>query len=115
LTLREDLLHGLLFLQKKRSDNSATDTFGTARSTIGTGNGSLAFLHVLVLGGLYVLDSLNGTLAVGALWALGLFGDNLRNELASRSSDGLNTVGFRVVWLTAVAYKACVSHGALIN
>jgi hypothetical protein len=62
-----------------------------------------------------VLDSLNGTLAVGALWALGLFGDNLRNELASRSSDGLNTVGFRVVWLTAVAYKACVSHGALIN
>lgn len=62
-----------------------------------------------------MLDSLNGGLAVRALWALGLLGDNLSHELASGSSNGLDPVGLRAVWLTAAACIACVSHGDSIN
>ena len=107
----KDLLYDLLLLDQERANDSVSDAFGTSRSTVRSGDCSLALGQFFVLLRAKRRNSVDGSSAVTAAGSLGTFLNVMTYETTTWRFDHVNFVAFGTVAVTShVGYTTILYH-----
>merc|ERR1712151_1474928 len=91
------LYDNLLFFDEESTDDTGADSSATEGSTVGTGNGLLAFGVLSQLTWTTGFDTTENVSSVTAYWSFGGFTNSLVDESATWGLDNLSLVGRGVV------------------
>ena len=112
--LKQHLLDNLLLLDEEGAHDAGAHASGAARAAVCARYGLLAFLRVLVVIHLEVLDTRQADLAVAALRAGRLLLKVLERNVASRSLYLDATVGLRRVRMPPAEGNTVVAHDQVV-